>query len=73
MCDVCFEDVCCHGREEKRWRRRGKKGEGRGREGAGWMLKGRNGVGRFLEEEGGVRILFFFFCTAVEFDVGECE
>ena len=23
--DVCFEDVCCHGREEKRWRRRGKK------------------------------------------------
>lgn len=29
--DVCFEDICCHGREEKRWRRRRKKEEG-GRE-----------------------------------------
>lgn len=37
------------------------------------MLKGRKVVGRFLEEEDGVRILFFFPCTAVEFVVGECE
>ena len=38
------------------------------------MLRGRKGVGTFLEEEGGVRVLFFFFFgTAVEFVVGECE
>lgn len=86
MCDVCFKDVCCHGREETRWRRRGKKeegggkGEGRGRErrkkGKG---RGREGVGRFLEEEGGVRILFFcFFLFALLWSllwvsVSECE